>query len=158
MVRCLAIVALFFVLGGCNNKGNPAGTPSVTSSVYFGTLNDTVLAVIFSNAHLNYSGTQYRYTLNSDGTFKVDENVGMGWTLPAGEEGAYTVSGPNYTFTPTVGRRDSQNPPGTMAPTDSLRPAYSGVMSNDSLTIANFLNIENKNGQRNLGTLVLKKQ
>ena len=78
MVRCLAIVALFFVLGGCNNKGTPAGTPSVTSSVYLGTLNDTVLAVIFSNAHLDYSGTQYRYTLNSDGTFKVDENVGRG--------------------------------------------------------------------------------
>jgi len=158
MIRFFVLAALLFIFGGCNDKGNPSGPPSNAGSVYLGTLNDSILAAALLAAHINYSGTQYRYTIKSDGTFTVDENIGMGWTSPAGEEGTYTISGSNYAFTPTIDRRDSQNPPGTMVPTDSLRPPYTGALTNDSCTIADFLNIANKNSQRNLGTLVLKKQ
>ena len=158
MVRFFVMAALLFIIGGCNDKSNPTGTQSATASVYLGTLNDSILAAALLAAHINYSGTQYRYTIKSDGTFTVDENVGMGWTSPSGEEGTYAKNGLNYTFTPTIDRRDSQNPPGTMVPTDSLRAPYTGALTNDSLTIADFLNIANKSGQRNLGTLVLKKQ
>lgn len=159
MVRTLGIIVTvsLAILWGCNEKDNPAGVTNPTSVIYLGSLNDTVLGAIFTQAHMNYAGTQYRYTLTSDNTFKVDENVGMGWTSPSGEEGTYAVNGTTYTFTPIIDRRDSQNPPGTMAPSDSLRPVYTGVL-NDSLTITNFINIDNKSEQRNLGTLVLKRQ
>jgi hypothetical protein len=154
-IKALVFIFPLVILWGC---GNQPTTPVATSSTYLGVLYDSVLASVFASAHMNYSGTQYRYSLHSDMTFRVDENVGMGWTSPGGEEGTYSVNVQTYTFVPTIDRRDSQNPPGTMTPTDSLRPTYTGTIVGDSITITNFFNIENKASQRNLGTLILKKQ
>jgi len=161
MFRNLVIstVIVLGVLAGCSkdeNTNNPAGTPGLDSTIYQGTLYDTVLAAIFATAHITYTGSQYRYTLYTDGDFIVDENVGMGWTVSSGEEGSYVAAGSVRTFTPTIDRYS--NAQHQMVPTDSLRPVYTGSISNDTLTITNFINIDNKANQRDLGTLVLKKQ
>jgi len=153
----LFAAAVLAIFAGCSKDDNPAATPDVTSTVYQGSLWDTVLAAQLAQAHMNYYGTQYKYSLYSDNTFKVDENVIGQWTTVPGEEGTYTVSD-SFHFTPTIDRHDSQNPPGTMVPTDSLRHAYTGILSNDTLTISNFINIDTYDGWRNLGTLTLKKQ
>jgi hypothetical protein len=161
MFRYLVIASavVLFALAGCSkdNAKSPTGTSGIDSTVFLGTLYDSVLAAIFTNAHMNYNGSQYRYTLKSDNTFKVDENVGMGWTSPSGEEGAYAVNGPTHTFTPAVDRHDDQMTH-QMVPTDSLRPVYIGSLSNDTLFLNNFINIDDKANQRNLGTMAMKKQ
>lgn len=159
MVRNIGIATaiLLVVLIGCK-KSNPTQPPGVTTEVYMGSLYDSTLAAMLAQAHMNYSGTQYKYTIKSDNTFKVDENVGMGWTTQPGEEGTYVKDNAVYTFTPVINRRDDPGTRGNMIATDSLRPVYTGALSNDTLTIKNFINIENKNKQRNLGTLVLAKQ
>ncbi|MFH0920299.1 MAG: hypothetical protein V1913_08035 [Fibrobacterota bacterium] len=155
MLRSFAFVAMctLIILAGCSKEDNPAATPEVTSSVYLGGLHDSVLAAALPPS-MNYDTTKYRYSLYSDNTFKVEENIGMGWTSPAGEEGTYTVSDSVY-FTPTIDRHSDATH--QMVPTDSLRHAYTGVISNDTLTISNFINIDTYNGWRNLGTLTLKK-
>jgi hypothetical protein len=156
----IAVAIVFITLAGCskdNPKTNPVGTSVIDSTVFLGTLYDLVLAAMFTSLNMNYTGSQYRYAIKSDNTFKVDENIGMGWTSPSGEEGSYTVNGSTRTFIPAVDRHDDQTTH-QMVPTDSLRPVYTGSLSNDSLTFADFINIENKADQRNLGTLVLKRQ
>lgn len=158
MVRnfCIATAILLAVFIVCK-KSNLTEVPEVTTELYTGSLYDSTLAAIFRQAHMNYNGTQYKYAIRSDGNFKVDENIGMGWTSPSGEEGTYVITGAVYTFTPVIDRRDDQASH-QMVATDSLRPVYTGVIASDTLTINNFINIENKVQQRNLGKLVLKRQ
>ena len=150
-------MVMVIALSGCLNKSSNPTAPAPTTVVYQGMLYDSLLAAMFASLQLNYSGSQYRYTLTGNNTFKVDENIGMGWTSPSGEEGTYVLNGLQYSFTPTIDRMDDQATH-LMVPTDSLRPVYSGTVSNDTLTITNFINIENVKSQRNLGTLRLKKQ
>lgn len=153
----IAVAAGCMALAGCS-KDKPTA-PAVTSTVYLGALYDSVLALALSHVpNMNYSASQYRYTLKSDNSFMVDENVGMGWTSAPGEEGTYSVSGDTFSFTPTVNRKDNPAKRGEMISVDSLRPAYTAVLANDSLTIPDFLNIDDRVSQRNLHTLVLKKQ
>lgn len=151
----IACAIALSVMAGCS-KDKVTG-PVITSTVYLGTLYDSVLATQLAVYHITYAGTQYQYTLNSDNTFKADENIGMGWTSPSAEEGTYAVSSATYTFTPTVDRHDN---PAThaMVPVDTMRTVYTGTLSTDTLSIANFINIDTRDGQRNLGTLILKKQ
>lgn len=157
VLRSLAAcaIALAFLTGCSQDK--KATAPAPGSAVYKGTLYDSTLAAQLAAYHMNYSGTQYRYTLNSDNTFTVDENVMGQWTSPSGEEGVYAVNGATYTFTPAVDRHDD---PAThaMVPVDTLRPAYTGTLSGDTLRIPDFINIDTKDGQRNLGTLTLIRQ
>jgi hypothetical protein len=152
LIACAIALA---VMAGCSAK--KVTGPVITSTVYLGALYDSVLATQLAVYHITYAGTQYQYTLNSDNTFKVDENIGMGWTSPSSEEGTYAVSSATYTFTPTVDRHDN---PAThaMVPVDTMRTVYTGMLSMDTLSIADFINIDTRDCQRNLGTLTLKKQ
>ena len=56
----LFAAAVLAIFAGCSKDDNPAATPDVTSTVYQGSLWDTVLAAQLAQAHMNYYGTQYK--------------------------------------------------------------------------------------------------
>jgi hypothetical protein len=152
-VFTFAIIVALVIMSGCLEKKNPAGSETSQDIVYRGTLYDSLLAVQFQNAGMNYTGSQYKYVLDPDSAYTVEVNVGMGWTSPPAEEGMYSINGNQYTFSPSINRR---KPMGAgMTPVDTNKAEYAALLSGDTISIENFTNIDNKVNQRNLGLLLL---
>ncbi|MFH0920646.1 MAG: hypothetical protein V1913_09810 [Fibrobacterota bacterium] len=162
MFRFLALTvmtAVLFIGAGCSKdkKDNPTA-PAVTGTVYRDTIQDPVLAGMLPG----YTGSKYKYILNSENTFNVLLDIGYGFADMSGvevpsEEGTYSFTAGIYTFTPNINRYNNSSTH-LMETADTLRIPYTGSGAGDSITIANFINIGNKTSVRNLGTIVLNKQ